>query len=345
MPRVAIEKLKLIKTEDLQDLVGRNLEAIRCALLETSYRDAILRFAEEADTILMEEALLENFAETMQNLEKSSVGEIKTVLLAIIGKFETSNIKTLLRAAKAKMNPDEAVRHIIPIGTLDKDRCRDILSASSTIGDIVEALSSSYGSIMGEALFESMATDDLLPLELALEKAVYQKIFDTVDKLKGLDKSIARNVLGIEVDMLNLKTVLRLRTRGVPKDELREHLVSTFLFDVQTLEKALVAKDMASLTKYLWDVAATAKNSFYKDLLAKISKYCNLPLSQLEIILERAPLRMSLEMQQKYLKYYNVSYILAFLNLKWLEIRNLRCIIVGSERKIADEQVRRLLIL
>ncbi|TRO50235.1 hypothetical protein E2P47_00315, partial [Candidatus Bathyarchaeota archaeon] len=41
MPRVAIEKLKLIEEQDLVDLVGRNLEAIRNALLETSYRDEL----------------------------------------------------------------------------------------------------------------------------------------------------------------------------------------------------------------------------------------------------------------------------------------------------------------
>ena len=50
MPRVAVEKLKLIEEEDIIDLVGRDLEAIRCALIETSYRDEILEVSPQETT-------------------------------------------------------------------------------------------------------------------------------------------------------------------------------------------------------------------------------------------------------------------------------------------------------
>jgi len=50
-------------------------------------------------------------------------------------------------------------------------------------------------------------------------------------------------------------------------------------------------------------------------------------------------------MQKKYLKYYNLSYILVLLNLKWIEINNLRRLIVGSKRKIDPSNIESLLIL
>jgi len=36
---------------------------------------------------------------------------------------------------------------------------------------------------------------------------------------------------------------------------------------------------------------------------------------------------------------------LAFLNLKWAEVKNLRCIVKGSERKIPAIQVQKLLTI
>ena len=128
MPRVAIEKLKLIEEQDLVDLVGRNIEAIRNALVETSYRDEILKLSpQETNSNSLEEAILENYAQTMKKLIKFSSGDLKKLLVVFVRKIETSNIKSLLRAKKVDISLDEAIKNIIPIGILSKDRCREIL--------------------------------------------------------------------------------------------------------------------------------------------------------------------------------------------------------------------------
>jgi V/A-type H+-transporting ATPase subunit C len=346
MPRVAIEKLKLLEKKDLLDLVGKNLEAIRCYLLETSYREEISKIPkEEANSTSMEEALLENFARTLNTLIRFSVGDIKNLLSTIMCKFETINIKTLIRATKTKTSMDEAVSNIVPVGNLTKDLCRDILSHSPTIEGILGSLSDSKcGFIVREALVRYKEAGDLMPIELALDKAAYQGIFDSIEKLKGLDKLIARNILGIEADTINIKTILRGKARGVPKDRIKEYFLPSFLVDEQVLEKAIETTDVKALAEYLIKAAETKENLFYQKFFLQILEHCDSLLSKLESILERASLGMSLYMQKKHLKYYNISYVLAFLNLKWFEIRNLRCIIVGSERKISPTQVKRFLI-
>jgi len=107
MPKVALEKLKLMEEQKLIDLAGKNLVEIHCALMESSYKEEIVRvLPRENDSIPFEEALLENYAKTLKNLENFSSGDLKKLIGAIIGKIEISNIKTLLRATKAKMNPE-----------------------------------------------------------------------------------------------------------------------------------------------------------------------------------------------------------------------------------------------
>ncbi|MCW3997219.1 MAG: V-type ATPase subunit [Candidatus Bathyarchaeota archaeon] len=347
MPRVAIEKLKLIDTEDLVNLAGKNLEAIRCALLETSYREDILNLSnQEPNSNSLEEALLENYAQTLKNLVKFSVGNSKNLLLTIIGKIETSNIKTILKAKKTKMNIDEAISNIIPVGFLNKDRVRDILSTSATIEDVIEFLyDTEYGIIIEKALAENRGIIDLLSLELALDQFAYQKIHKTIKKLKGLDKLITKNVLGIEADAKNIKVILRGKAKKIPKDQIKRHFLPSFLISEQTLSNALETADVKTLAECLIRAKEIAENPFYLKIFIEILEQHNSPISQIENILEKASLRISKMMQKKYLKYYNLSYVLVLLNLKWLEIRNLRCLIVGSKRKITSTKVKRLLIL
>lgn len=347
MPRVAIEKTKLIEKTDLVDLVGRNLEAIRCFLLETSYREEIIRIPKErANSISMEEALLENYAKTFNNLIKSSTGDVKKVILALARKIEVGNVKTLLRATKNKTNAAEALKHIIPFGKLSKESYREILLSSPTIEEVIESLSKTeFGPILLKARTTGTFSDDLLTLEIALDKDAYKQIFDSIEKLKGLDKRIAKNVLGIEVDAKNAKIILRCKAIRMSHDLIKTYLIPSLLFDEETLEKAIESPDVKSLAKIFLDTAEKTKNVFYKSVFNQILKQCNLSLSQLEVILERATLEVSLKVLKKYLKYYNIGFVLASINLKWFEIRNLRSLIVGAERKIPPAQIRRFLIL
>ena len=347
MPRVAIEKLKLIEEEDLVDLVGRNLVAIRCALIETSYRDEILKVSpQETDSNSLEEALLENYAQTLKNLIKFSSGDLKKLLLAVVRKIETSNVKTLLRAKKAQMNLDEAIRNIIPVGILTKDRCRDILSTSKTIEDVIEHLfDTEYGIIIQKAFAERKTGNNLLQIELALDQAMYHGIFKVIEKFKGLDKQIAKNVLGIEIDAKNIKIILRGKAKGIPKEMIKKYLLPSFFISEKTFLKALETSDVKTLVECLITSEGVAKNPVYENIFGQILEKNDLSTTQIEHILEKASLRVSLDMQKKYFKYYNVSYVLVLLNLKRLEIKNLRCLIVGSKRKIGSAEVKRLLII
>ena len=347
MPRVAIEKLKLIEEEDLVDLVGRNLEAIRCALIETSYRDEILKLLpQETSSNSLEVAILENYAETMKKLINFSSGDLKKLLLAFIRKIETSNIKSLLRAKKANINLDEAINNTIPIGFLTKDRCREILSKSKTIEDVMEYLfDTEYGDIIQNNMTEIKTANSLLPLELALDQVSYNGISKVIEKFKGLDKKIAKNVIGIEIDSINIKIILRGKAKRIPKEIIKKYLLPSFFIRKNTFLKGLETSDMNDLIVSLMSNNKVANNPFYRNIFSQILEKKYLSIGQIEHELEKASLRVSLRMQKKYLKYYNVSSVLVFLNLKRIEIKNLRCIIVGSKREVESSEVKRLLIL
>jgi len=346
MPRVAIENLKLIEADDLISLIGKDLETIRCALANSPYGEHVSALSLDGiDSVSLEAVLLENYGETYKKLVRFSAGSIKSLLLAVLKKFDASNVKTMLRAAKAKIDVDEAMRHIVPVGTLDRNRCRAILAGSKSVGDVVNSLADlEYGLIMKGVVNERERIEDLMQLEVALDKAVYQEILESAEKLKGVDKKIVKDVIGIELDAINVRIILKCKALGVSQELINDYLMPTALFDEETLEEATKATSRKAIISYLLIVAETG-NAVYKNIFTQMLKECDSPLSRLEAILDKAPLKMSLYMLKEHTRYYNIGFVLAFLNLKWMEIKNLRCIIKGAERKSPPGQVRKLLTL
>ena len=169
-------------------------------------------------------------------------------------------------------------------------------------------------------------------------------MLQAAEKLKGADKKIAKNVLGIEIDAINVKTILKCKALMVSRERIGDYLMPTALIDKETLEEAITAINVKSTIKCLL-MAVETKSQVYGNFFNQILKEYDAPLSRLETLLDRASLEMSLAMLRKYMRYYNIGFVLAFLNVKWVEVRNLRCIINGSERKMPFSQVRKCLTL
>ncbi len=344
MPRVAIENLKLIEIDDLVNLIGKDLVAIRSALADSPYAEQISTVSQDTlNYSFLEMALLENYAETMQKIVNFSSGNIKKLLLALSKRLEVSNVKTILRAVKAHIDVDEALQHIVPLGILDLNRCRAILEVARSVKDVIAALSDfEYGKILNHAMDER--GEDLKLLEVALDKAVYREILMTVKKLTGVDQKIAYKVIGIELDAINIKIMLKGKELSVGPEIVKEYLMPTAFLNEKILEKAMIATDVKSMMERL-SMTVEWLHPVYKKLITQVLKESNARLSRLETILDKAPLEMSLSMLKEHSRYYNLAFILAFINLKWAEVKNLRCIVKGSERKRPPSQVRKLLTI
>jgi len=346
MPRVAIENLKLIEIDDLISLIGKDLETLRCSLLDTPYGEQISAISsEKISYAFLETGILRNYAETSQKLVKFSSGNIRKLLLAFSKKLAVLNVKVMLRAVKAQIDVDETLKHIVPVGTLDVNRCRAILEAAKSVEDVIAALPDfEYGRVLPHAVEERGDIEDLALLEVALDKAVYREILETAEKLTGVDQKIAQEVIGIELDAVNVKIILKGKELAVSPEIMKDYLMPTALFDEEILDEAVNAVDVKSMMERLSMIVEFA-HPVYKKIFTQVLKESNAPLSRLEAILDKAPLEMSLSVLKEHNRYYNLGFILAFLNLKWAEVKNLRCIVKGSERKSLPSQVRKLLTI
>lgn len=346
MPRVAIENLKLMSKESLLGLIGLDLEALRCALADTSYRNETQNIPKNTtDPIIFEKALLENYAATWKKTLKASMGDLRLVLLAINKKNEAANLKAMLRAVNVEMRLDDAIQFIIPIvGDLGEKKCREILTNAKSIEDIVRLLhGTDYAVPLGKAL-KMCKSPDLLSIEVALDKFVYQEILRSIEELSGGDKSIAQTVLETEIMVVNVKTLLRYQNLRQSKEQTRDYLIPTSFFNEKTIQESIEAYDTETMFKGLLRRASKAKNNSFGNIFNAILNEKPITLSKAEMILDRSTLEINMQMMEKHGRYYNISFVLAFINLKWFELKNLRCIIVGSSRKTSQDKIRSFLV-
>jgi len=346
MPRIALENLKLIDSKMLVSLIGKNLDKIFSFLLNTTYEEEIVSTCGDiVEPGLLEEALLQNYAKTFNKLLKFSSNYMKNLLVSILHKFDALNLKTMLRMVQAGMNSEDILKHIIPLGTYDKKKCQAILSDVNSISDIVGSLrEQDFGFILKEILKDQKILGDISRMEAALDKEVFKGILKEIKNLYGRDKKIATNIMGIEIDALNVKIILKYKTLMIDHENIKENLLPTVLFDEKILESALKEPDIKS-TLQCFLRSVEKKHKVYLNIFTKLVKESESPISRLEFILEKAPIDMSFFELKKNLRYYNIGYILAFLNMKWVEIKNLRCIINAMARNVGADKILDLLIL
>jgi len=350
MPKVLVSKLRLIQTKDMLDLIGSPLDRVYSQLTKTPYHKEISEISPQPpSSTSLEEALLKSYIRTVDEIAHCSPRGIRALLREILMKFEASSVKTILRTKMAGIEVDQAVKYIISAGRLDASRCEEILKNSGNVREVVKLLSDlEYGPVLDGAMEEYDKTGVLLPLEVAVDKHVYSRIWKAAKKLRGLDGRIARTIVGLEIDSMNIRVVLRFQELGIDKDRARQYLMPiSSVLGRKELENAIRAKEPDSTIKHLLDAARINLARDYQRLLMELKGEYEVhkSLSRAETILDRELLKTSLRMLKRYTPFFNIGFVLAFLNLKWYELRNLRTIIRGAEEDISPAKTKELIIL
>ncbi|UCC20088.1 MAG: V-type ATPase subunit [Promethearchaeota archaeon] len=346
MPRVALENLKLIEFDDLVYLIGKSLEEIFSFLANTPYREEIVNTCgPKVEPGLLEEALLQNYARIFNKLMESSSDYIKRFLLSTLDKFNALNLKTLFRMVHAKINPEDILPHIVPLGLYNRQKCEDILTKFNSVSEIINSIEDKdFGYTLKVILTTKNILHDLTPLEAALDREAFTRMLKVIKNLNRKDKKIAKNIIGIEIDAWNVIIILKYKSMINNYENIEEKLMPTSLINKETLLSVINDTNLKSALQHLVTAVET-QHEVYLNCFTKLVEESNSPMSRLEFILERAPLEMSFFEMKKNFRYYNIGFILSFLYLKWAEIKNLISIVNATARKVGEEQIRDSLIL
>jgi vacuolar-type H+-ATPase subunit C/Vma6 len=206
-------KVRAMRSRFLMESTYRSLAAARDArelvnqLGQTRYRQALgPDDIQSPETV--EQALERMEIGELRIIEKYSKSDSRKMVRILLERYDVERLKAVLRLWHAKKSPADASLTEAVILPLPVDA---VLSAPS-IGRIAALLE---GTPYGGAVSETSAAYDerksLFPVELSIDRALFNRIWKAGMALNGRDRAIVKRLVGVEIDLKNLDWISRFR--------------------------------------------------------------------------------------------------------------------------------------
>ena len=334
-------KNRLLKTEDYNALLNRPYKELYKYLNSTAYAQYIRNINEQSTPIELEKAVIQSMFDTIQEIIKWLPKNVNTFIAKYLTKFEEENVKAAMRCKYLQLPAQKLEQYLIPIPLgLSTKEYLDAYTKAKYIKDLLQRLYLKGSIINLNKLIENnklKSNEDLISWEIALDKSIYIEIQESADKLKGSDKKIAKENIGIEIDLCNVKNTIRGRILNIPWEEMAENLIEkTYKIPIKTLRKAFLTKDTTEALKI---TLAEQYREIFKQIreLARENK-----LTDIEIILNKYLYGYYKTLWRKPFP-FNIGLIVAFLGLKWFEVKNLKAIIYGKSYGLSANEIQKSL--
>jgi V/A-type H+/Na+-transporting ATPase subunit C len=225
----------LILQPDLESLIGE--------LEKTPYHDDIIEAkGRYAGMPCIEYALRKNFVRTFRNvLNFAKTQEAERYIRIFLHRWDVQNIKTILRGKNIHVTNDEILGCLVPVGELDEATLTELVRQNDTkaVIDLLATWRIPWAKPLTTGFPDFARTGDIAMLECALDQYYYEDALRLV-KAPDANNAMIRNILAIEIDVTNIKTVLRMiRDHVDPKDAEKFLLAGGREFDLKKLSRLL----------------------------------------------------------------------------------------------------------
>ena len=207
--RVRAKKTQLLTPDQYPKLLARESNEIARALQEGQYKAEIDELAARyRGAELVERATRLNLGRTYGQILGFATGELAVTIGAYLGRYDVYNIKTILRGKFARAKPEDILDETVPAGSL-APRLPE-LARLERVEDVVEALRGTpFHRVLAKSI-EGRQLTNLIEVENDLDKAYYETLLASIPTSGNANKAFVGWIRN-EIDVLNLKTLFRLR--------------------------------------------------------------------------------------------------------------------------------------
>ena len=328
--RARSRRSRLLPAEAYNQLLNLEHAEIARYIQDLEYRREIDRYGSTlSGADLIETALVDNLARDVGDFLSFSKGKLRDILHVYAEKYRVDNLKNIIRGINQSMDRTNLERLVCPINDSDKDLYNKLYDSKS-VEDVITSLEgTAYYNPLKKAL-ESRNSDSLQPLEDALDLIYYRNLVSNQPS-GGADVEVYRNFIHLKVDIANIKTLLRMRHRGISAHN--ELLINGGSLSI----------DLLSNTQSLDDLLTSLEGTKYFELLEphlqKDSVDLNSCVHSLDEYMANKTKRFS------YLYPLSVLPVLDYLLKKEREVYNLRAIIRGKQAGLSNEIIEELVVV
>ena len=217
--RVRARKGRLFDEKQISEIVeSNNVEEVE------NYLKGVPEYADVLDEYPLDKALDVERANTYDFIARLAPKEVKAPFVVMSKKTDVNNIKSLITAKEVGLTPDETKELLIPCGSL-YDELSSLVDADS-VTDIITSLDGTeYATALEDALPEYEEKEMTLPLESALDKYYLGNLLRSTDVPADENTQIVYSYIGTQVDVDNLKIILRAKEDGLTYDDISNYIL------------------------------------------------------------------------------------------------------------------------
>lgn len=328
----AMRSLLLVQSVYRTMAEAENLGEMLSILTRTRLRDGMEGVTVE-DPEEIEEVLVRDEVRRIRLIREKSHKQIAEFVTLFLERHEGERLKVLLRywhrgAGNGERIFGEKILYDFPVTA--------ILSAGS-LKEIVALLEGiPFHKVLAETLPEYQDTKTLFPLELAIDRFVFNRLWNATEFLRKNDRRIARRLLGVEIDLRNLDWIGRMRTYyNLSAAEISERVLSHgFRINIEDIRRMVSGSDISeSLKKIISDTRFTQQ----------FGQESGVALKDLEYLLYQVLLS---EARKAFGEFpFTIGSILGYVILLRIETRNVRMLIQAKRYELSPEKIMALLIV
>ncbi|UCD92489.1 MAG: ATP synthase A1 subunit C [Methanobacteriota archaeon] len=333
--RVKAKKRLLLAREMYMRYLQMGITEIARSIGEGQYAEELVILGTKYRGVdLIEMATRNNLAKVFTQIFEFSEGNLRTMISRYLDRYDVKNIKSLLRGRFCEATNEEIWETIIPAGSFTTEYLQKLLELE-TIDKIVDGLE---GTIYWESLKqvdeEVKESGSLAPFEDALSHRYYSFLLEAVPPTTEPNLRF-RRFIGREIDILNLKTLLRVR------------------FEEAELERDVFIAGGLEIPKAdLNDMIETPMNQLEAEL--KGTTYASVLLPVLKDI-EQKGLNEAVRVLEKFILMWaskhshihplSILPVLDYFARKEREVENIRIIARGKHEGLSTDVIKELLVI
>lgn len=337
--RVKARKSFLLSKDTYSRMLVMDVHEIGRFLGETQYKDEMAVYGSRySGANLVEVAVTRNLADTYSDVLSFTTGHLREMVGNYLRRWDTFNVKTVLRGRISKARPDEIVDTLVPAGAFSEEYLKSLVEMDGVHEIMEELVKQAALRITPELQREVVDAGKLAPLEDHLDRMLYYDLLDVIEPTNNAER-LLRDFVRREVDVTNLKVLLKLKSERIPEDRIQKYLIPGGLeFDMDKLRAMAQGEGTEAI------MAELEKSSLFEDVKPAVERYrADRRLSELTIALDKALIGTS----EKFANFYPLSVlpVVNYMIRKKVEVDNIRIIARGKESGLPKKVIEELLVV
>jgi V/A-type H+/Na+-transporting ATPase subunit C len=331
--RVSVMKTMLLKKSEYHKLLRMRIESIVQYLGESTYKSAIDKLAIRYSGVdLMEHSLNLDLVQTFSKLRRISAPEVDILIDSYAMRWDMYNIKTILRGIYSKSEKEYVRSLLLPAGALSLESLGDMMKQTTIEGALRACKLVKYDRI-AKAMEAFEESGKLIEIENQLDHIYFENGLEVANSI-GKEGQLFAKFLLTEIDMINIRNLLRMKREGFGSKETKKYLV----YSGQILDGKML--DRLAMTDSIHAIITELRKTEYGKVIHEKSGES---LIETELELDRYLIKKSFLYTHQYPM--SVMAILTYMMNKIIEVKNLKSIARAKQLGIDDKFIEEKLIV